>query len=108
MVRMLAHYREKKATIRTMVRVCTLGGLGFFILAIITGLKALSFSGSGLTFTFDNFLLVPGMLLTLGIALTSLLSSYYFSRFSRTWDKRLSEIDASECALKEKLGLDEA
>ena len=45
---------------------------------------------------------------TLGIALASLLSSYYFSRFAKVWDRRLQEIEESECALKKTLGLDEA
>ena len=47
------------------------------------------------------------MLLTLGISLASLLSSYYFSKFAKVWDRRLHEIEESECALKKTLGLDE-
>jgi hypothetical protein len=47
------------------------------------------------------------MLLTLGISLASLLSSGYFSKFARVWEGRLHEIGEAECALKEKLGLDE-
>jgi hypothetical protein len=47
------------------------------------------------------------MFITLGIAFAGLLSSAYFSKFSKTWDRRLHEIDASECALKKTLGLDE-
>jgi hypothetical protein len=107
-VRMLAHYRDKRETIRTMILVCTLGGCAFFILGIATGLEGLKLTGSGIEFTLNILLLIPAMVLTLGIALVSLLSSYYFSKFSRVWDQRLHEIDESECTLKKTLGLDES
>ncbi|PKL69176.1 MAG: hypothetical protein CVV30_06255 [Methanomicrobiales archaeon HGW-Methanomicrobiales-1] len=106
-VRMLAHYRDNHKTIRTMILVCTLGGGCFFVLGIAHSLKALSVSAGGFAFTLDNLLLIPAMLLTLGIALASLLSSYYFSKFAKVWDRRLHEIDESECTLKKTLGLDE-
>ena len=106
-VRMLVHYRDNYKTIRTMILVCTLGGGCFFVLGIANSLKALSVSSGGFAFTLDNLLLIPAMLLTLGIALASLLSSYYFSKFAKVWDRRLHEIEESECALKTKLGLDE-
>ena len=105
-VRMLVHYRDNYKTIRTMILVCTLGGGCFFVLGIANSLKALSVSSGGFAFTLDNLLLIPAMLLTLGIALASLLSSYYFSKFAKVWDRRLHEIEESECALKTKLGLD--
>jgi hypothetical protein len=106
-VRMLAHYRDNRRTIRTMILVSTLGGVCFFVLGIGHSLKILTITAGGFVFTLDNLLLIPAMLLTLGIALASLLSSYYFSKFAEVWDRRLSEIDESECTLKEKLGLDE-
>jgi hypothetical protein len=106
-VRMLAHYRDNRKTIRTMTLVCTLGGICFFVLGIAHSLRALTITAGGFAFTLDNLLLIPAMLLTIGIGLASLLSSYYFSKFARTWDRRLSEIDESECALKRTLGLDE-
>ena len=107
-VRMLAHYRDNYKTIRTMILVCTLGGGCFFVIGITHSLKVLSVSAAGFAFTLDNFLLIPAMLLTLGIALASLLSSYYFSKFAKVWDRRLHEINESECTLKKKLGLDES
>lgn len=107
-VQMLAHYRTNRRTIHTMVRVCTLGGVCFFILGIATSLEALSFSPDGFTLTLNNYLVIPAMVLTLGIALASLLSSYYFSVFAAVWEQRLHEIEESECALKRTLGLDEA
>jgi hypothetical protein len=107
-VRMLAHYRDNRKTIRTMILVCTLGGGCFFVFGIANSLKVLILSSGGFAFTLDNLLLIPAMLLTLSISLASLLSSYYFSRFAQVWERRLSEIGDSECALKQKLGLDEA
>jgi len=107
-VRMLALYRDNRKTISTMILVGTLGGVCFFVLGIANSLKVLSVSLGGFAFTLDNLLLIPAMLLTLGIALASLLSSYYFSQFAKVWDRRLHEIDESECALKTTLGLDES
>ena len=40
-VRMLAHYRDNRRTIRTMILVCTLGGGCFFVLGIANSLKVL-------------------------------------------------------------------
>jgi len=105
-VRMLAHYRDNRRTIRTMILVCTLGGVCFFVLGMANSLKVLSISSGGFAFTLDNLLLIPAMLLTLGISLASLFSSYYFSKFAQVWEQRLREINESECALKQKLGLD--
>ena len=107
-VQMLAHYRDNRQTITSMILVCTLGGCGFFVLGLLNSLKALSFAPDGFGITTDNLLAVPAMFLTLGIALASLLSSYYFSRFAKDWDRRLHEIEKSECALKRTLGQDEA
>ncbi len=105
-VQMLAHYRDNRKTIRTMILVSTVGGCFFFILGIITSLRAVSLTGSGGAVTMDSRVLIPAMLLTLGIAFACLLSSYYFSKFAKVWDQRLHEIEESECALKEKLGLE--
>lgn len=106
-VRMLAHYRDNRKTIDRMILVCTLGGGCFFVLGIAHSLKALSVSSGGFSFTLDNLLLIPAMLFTLGIAVSSLLSSYYFSKFANVWDRRLNEIGESECTLKKTLGLNE-
>jgi hypothetical protein len=106
-VRMLAHYRDNQGTIRTMILVCTLGGACFLVLGIANSLKVLTISSGGFAFTLDNLLLIPAMLLTFGISLASLLSSWYFSKFAQVWEERLHGIGESECALKQKLGLDE-
>lgn len=105
-VRVLSHYRDNRATIRTMILVCTLGGVCSFLLGVAVGLEHLSISADGISFTINNYLVIPFMLLTLGVALVSLASSYYFSRFARVWDERLDRIEESESLLKETLELD--
>ncbi|WP_292395694.1 hypothetical protein [Methanoculleus sp. UBA303] len=105
-VSMLSHYRDNRATIRTMILVCTLGGVSSFVLGVLGSLEHLSVSTYGIVFTLNNYLVIPFMLLTLGVALVSLASSYYFSRFARVWDERLDEIGESEALLKETLELD--
>lgn len=105
-VGMLAHYRDNRATIRTMILVCTLGGVCSFLLGVAVSLEHLSISADGISFTINNYLVIPFMLLTLGVALVSLASSYYFSRFAKVWDERLDEIEESEALLKETLELD--
>lgn len=107
-VRMLAHYRDNRETIRSMILISTAGGCVFFVLSIASGIRALTLNANGGSATFDSIVLLPSMLLTLGISLVSLLSSWYFSRFAKLWDRRLHEIEESECALKKSLERGEA
>ncbi len=106
-VRMVAHYRETKKTIRTMILVCTLGGFCFLALGIMNSMEF--FSGDLLSgrFTLNSYLLIPPALLTLTIASVSLISSYYFFNFSRTWDLRQQETAKSEDTLKRSMGIDQ-
>jgi hypothetical protein len=105
-VRMLSHYRENRATIQRMILVCITGGSVVFLLGIINSLEVLKINGTGGEFILDAVRLIPPMLVSLGIAIASLLSSHYFSRVSMKWDHHLREIDESECTLKQSLGLD--
>ncbi len=106
-VQMLALYRDNRTTIGKMIRGCTFGGICFFGLGIGTSLEAITVTADGITVTSDNLMVIPALLLSLGIAVVSLLSSYYFSKFSKIWDRRLHEIDESECAFKKTPGLDD-
>ncbi len=105
-VRMVAHYRENKKTIRTMILVCTLGGFCFLALGIMNSMEFFSGGLSSGRFVLNSYLLIPSALLTLAIALVSLLSSYYFLNFSRTWDLRQQETARSEDILKKSMGID--
>ncbi len=104
-VGMVSQYREHKDTIQRMILVCTLGGCCFLILGIVNSLEFLSVSLSGGAFTLNNYLLIPAALVTLGIALVSLLSSYYFGKFAKAWDLRLAETVRSENLLERTFGM---
>lgn len=107
-VRTLAYYRDKRSVIRMMVCICTIGGCIFLLLAIPSSIDFIRVILHGTDMTRQAVLLgLPLILVYYYIALKSLIVSYYFIRFSTTWDRRLGEIDASECTLKEKLGLDD-
>ncbi len=82
-IRMIAHYRENRKIIRTMILVGILGGFCFLALGIINSLVFFSFSLTSGQFTLNNYLLIPSALLTLGIALVSLLSAHLFYEFFR-------------------------
>lgn len=102
-VRMIAHYREHRKTIQTMILVCTLGGFCFLALGIMSSIEFFSFSLTTGTITLNSALLIPSALLTLAIAMVSLASSWYFSKFSKDWDLRQGEISLSEQALANAL-----
>jgi len=101
-IQMMAQYRTSKATIRTMILVCTAGGCCFLVLGIMSSIE---FVSAGLTSGMItlNYLLIPSSLLSLGIAVVSLLCSYYFRRYSSVWDMRLAEISRSENLLDKTL-----
>jgi hypothetical protein len=105
-VRLVAHYRENRKTIRTMIIVCTAGGFCFLALGIINSLEFISISFASATFTLNSYLLIHSAFLALGVGLVSLASSFYFTQFSRTWDLRQEEISRREHELAEKLGRD--
>ncbi|MDO9325472.1 MAG: hypothetical protein Q7T80_11005 [Methanoregula sp.] len=106
-VRMLADYRHNRDTIRTMILVSIVGGVCFLVLGISASLEFMRIIWTGAEFPLDAYLRIPSMLVIFGLALASLLSSYYFLNFAQTWDRRLSEIEESECTLQKTLGLDE-
>jgi len=105
-VRMLAHYRMNKDTIKTMILVCTLGGCCFFIFGIFNCIDYLTSRWIGAQFTIDAYFLIFSIIFAFGFSITCLYSSNYFSRFSAIWDLRLIEIEQSEGTLKKTMGLD--
>ena len=105
-VGMVAHYRENRATIRTMILVCTVGGFFFLAQGVVSAVEFASFTLSGGNVTLNGFALLPSALLSLGIGLVSLLSSYYFTRFSRSWDLRLEETARAEERLKSAMEME--
>ena len=97
-IQMINQYRTNRDTIRTMILVCTAGGCCFLVLGIMSSIE---FVSAGLTsgVTTLNYLLIPSALLSLGIAIVSLLCSYYFRKYASVWDIRLSEISRLETIL---------
>jgi len=106
-VQMIAYYRDIKKTLGTIILIGPLCGLCVFVLGIMTGLVAFSLTSTGLSLTMDNRLTILAQVLTLAIVVSSLLSSHYFTKFAMAWNQRIVEIEASECALKKTLGLDD-
>jgi len=105
-VRMLIYYRDNRDTIRRMVYVCIIGGCAFLFFGILWSLEFLKITGNGTEFSMKAYLLIPVVLVYLGIAIKSLIYANYFSKFSKSWDVRLNEIDEFEWTLKKTLGLD--
>jgi hypothetical protein len=103
-IRMIAHYRGNRKQIQNMIVMCTLGGFCFLVLGVLNSLEFFSIGPLSGSISLNGYLLIPSALLTLGIALVSLASSFYFARFSKTWDFRQDEISRSEHELAEKLG----
>lgn len=103
-VRLTTHYRENRATIRTMILICTLGGFCFLALGIIGSVQFFASNISSGTFVLNGYLLIVPALLAFCAATVSLASSFYFKTFSAAWDHRQEEIDRSECELARKLG----
>jgi hypothetical protein len=101
-IQMINQYRTNKATIRTMILVCTGGGFCFLVLGIMSSIEFVS-AGLPSGMITLNYLLIPSALLSLGIATVSLLCSYYFRRYASVWDMRLSEISRSENVLEKTM-----
>jgi hypothetical protein len=96
-IRMMAHYRENRETIRVMTLICILGGLLFLALGTVNLIQAFTEgTGSGST-----SLIAAGINLTIGTV--SILSSFGFRTYAAAWDLRLAEASRSEAALQNVL-----
>ena len=96
-VRMMAHYRENRETIRVMTLICILGGLLFLALGTVNLIQAFTEgTGSGSTSP-----IAAGINLTIGTV--SILSSFGFRTYAAAWDLRLAEASRSEAALQNVL-----
>jgi hypothetical protein len=104
-IQMIHQYRTNKDTIRTMILVCTAGGFCFLFLGIMSSIEFVSVGLTSGMITL-NYLLIPSALLSLGIAIVSLLCSYYFRQYASVWDMRLSEISRSENVLEKTMEQD--
>ena len=113
-VRMMAQYRENRPAVRLMTIICTLGGTLFLALGVLNLLAGISaaMAGTGPLYIFlvqagltsgigsSLFLSFFAAGINLAIGVISLLSSSWFRRYSRAWDRRLEEASRSEEALR--------
>jgi len=106
-IQMTAYYRDIRKTLGTIILLGPLCGFCVFVLGIVTGLEAFSLMPAGFSLTLDSRVTFLAQALTLAIVVSSLLSSHYFTKFAMAWNHRIAEIEASECALKKTLGLDD-
>lgn len=106
-VQMIAYYRDIRKTLGTIILIGPLCGLCVFVLGILCGFEAFALTPGGISLTLDNRVTILAQAITLAIVVSSLLSSHFFTKFAMAWNQRVVEIEASECALKKTLGLDD-
>ena len=104
-IQMVAHYRENRRMIRTMNIVCIVGGFFFLAQGLVLALESASLSTGSVSL--NVFALIPSAVLSVGIGLVGLLSAYYFTRFSRSWDLRLEGTARIEEQLKGIMEIDD-
>jgi hypothetical protein len=104
-VGMVAHYRENRSTVRTMVIVCIAGGI-FFLAQGLAAILGLASPFTGNLYGPGPSALVASAVVNAGLGLVGLLSAYYFDRFSRSWDLRLEETARAEERLRNAMGID--
>ncbi len=105
-VGMIAHYRENRPTIRRMVLVCAAGGLFFLAQGVVSILGLVAASPAAAPVAPSAFTIIPGAGVTIGLGLAGLLSWYYFTRFSRSWDLRLEETARAEERLRSAMEME--
>jgi hypothetical protein len=102
-VRLMAHYRENRETIRWMTLICALGGCAFLAVGVLNLVQGISWlGGSGIAWYQVLPFIAAGINLVIG--LSSLLFCRYFRRYSAAWDLRLDENARSEAILEHTLG----
>jgi len=101
-VRIMAHYRKNKETIRWMTLICALGGCIFLVLGILNLVQVITaLAGNGNLWIFVLPFVAAGINLTIG--LVSLRFSVWFTKYTAVWDHRMEETSRSEDALRRSL-----
>lgn len=94
-VRAMAYYRERRATIRRLCVISRLGGACFFASAAAQAINgALQLYGA-----WDPtgaLLVVVSVLLSLGLGIAGFLTPRFFSRYSTTWERRIRDGERAE------------
>jgi len=101
-VRLTAHYRENRETIRRMTVICALGGCAFLAIGVLNLVQGITWTADPDTSLIQALpFIAAGINLSIGLA--SLLFSGYFRRYSAAWDLRLDETARSETILERTL-----
>jgi hypothetical protein len=101
-IQMTSHYRQNKTTIRKLQVVSAVGGLYFLIsgtLTLANTLPSLMVEASLWITAFKVF----GIALNFGIGIAGLLITYFFGKYSSTWDYRLQKSVHAEKTLEKQL-----
>jgi hypothetical protein len=91
----MASYREKKGTIKAMLLISRIAGVGF-IASVIYSIISTVISG--------NLWLLTGIIPNLAIAVAAFIIPYYFSKYQQIWDSRLRDSENAEKLFKQHLG----
>jgi hypothetical protein len=98
-VRIMAHYRKNKETIRWMTLICALGGCIFLVLGILNLIQGITAqAGNGNLWILVLPFIAAGINLTIG--LVSLRFSAWFKKYTAVWDYRMEETSRSEDTLR--------
>jgi len=101
-VRMMSYYRQNKATIKKLQVVSAVGGICF----LISGTFALANTLPSLTMEPPLWITafkVLGIAMNFGIGMAGLLITYFFGKYSSTWDYRLKTSEDAEKELEKQL-----
>ncbi|MFZ7137761.1 MAG: hypothetical protein ACOWW1_05025 [archaeon] len=102
LVKMTAHYRQNKPTIKTMMTLSRIAGTCFLVSgAYILVTTAIGFSGFS---TGQLFLQVLGAGFNLAMAGASFAIPHFFGKYSKIWDYRLEETMKAEKQLQQQFG----
>ena len=101
-VRLTAHYRKNRETIRRMTVICALGGCAFLAIGVLNLIQGITWTAdTNASWTQGLPFIAAGINITIGLA--SLLFCVYFRRYSAAWDLRLDETARSETILERTL-----
>jgi hypothetical protein len=93
----MATYREKRGTIKLMLLISRIAGVGFAIAGTYTVVNAVFAGGASLW-------LLAGAIPNFAIAAAAFIIPHYFSKYSNVWDRRLRETEKAEKLLAQQLG----
>jgi hypothetical protein len=92
----MASFREKRGTIKLMMVISRIAGVGFLIAGIYTVLTV-SFAGA------DPWLMA-GAIPNFAVAVAAFILPHFFSKYLAVWETRLKQTEKAEALLEKQLG----